>query len=197
MQGSSSDSSDLPRLRYPSAPCHASTKGLLHDQGLVAEISHCLKLLPSHQISHVLVHVVLPRSSAGCHMLFVLAETGAVCKISIAFVLQNFGELLRQAAELERARKSGAAEECLEAATQRHPEKFEGWFKLGELLRQSGRVEAAAETFIEGLSSMRSDDHQGIASLSTGLATAYEELGRDKEAADLYEKELPPKSLLP
>jgi len=130
-------------------------------------------------------------------MLFILAEIGAVCKISIAFVLQNFGKLLRQAAELERARQSGAAEECLEAATQRHPEKFEGWFKLGELLRQSGRVEAAAETFIEGLRSMRSDDHQGIASLSTGLATAYEELGRDKEAADLYEKELPPKSLLP
>lgn len=73
---------------------------------------------------------------------------------------QDFDKILQRAVELEGAGDSDALAECLGSGTSRFPERYEGWLRLGERLKNSGRADEAAENFRAGLRSLRGEDAQ-------------------------------------
>ena len=79
--------------------------------------------------------------------------------------IKDFDKLLQRAVELEGADDSVAMEECLASGTSRFPERYEGWLRLGERLKTSGRADEAAENFRAGLRSLRGEDAQVIPAL--------------------------------
>ena len=79
--------------------------------------------------------------------------------------IKDFDKLLQRTVELEVAEDSVAMEECLASGTSRFPERYEGWLRLGERLKTSGRADEAAENFRAGLRSLRGEDAQVIPAL--------------------------------